>query len=209
MTIVEKLKAEEGNFLSITIYRDRGLFVHAYERSAFALCLEVKAFQTKVNYNSVLKMKYISVGVPVNSIEKYISKYKFKTDELEENLKVYYIQLPLPLFSEEEFQKWKKEIIVADFDKNTRNGQSKPAIIDCGKVGEKKEDESGNASPAVSPQTPASVAPEDKGQSKTDAFGDIIDDILAVQIQDFSPMMALNYLSELQNKLRDAKRRNG
>ena len=218
MTIIEKLKAEQGNFTTITLYEGKGIFVSAFERSAFALTLDVKTFDPNVFHNSQLKMKYISIGIPKKNIKQYLAKYKYSTDEPEPDLKVYVVRLEKPLFTEDEFQKWKDSVIVNKFDENARKKGKKenPYIIDCKNVG--KSD--GNATvvdstpvaATLTSETPASTPayiPPVQEKPVTDCLDAVIDEILSIQIQDFSPMMALNYLSELQNKLRDAKRRNG
>ncbi len=218
MTIIEKLKAEQGNFTTITLYEGKGIFVSAFERSAFALTLDVKTFDPNVFHNGQLKMKYISIGIPKKNIKQYLAKYKYSTDEPEPDLKVYVVSLEKPLFTENEFQKWKDSVIVNKFDENARKKGKKenPYIIDCKNVG--KSD--GNATvvdstpvaATLTSETPTSTPvyiPPVQEKPVTDCLDAVIDEILSIQIQDFSPMMALNYLSELQNKLRDAKRRNG
>lgn len=218
MTIIEKLKAEQGNFTTITLYEGKGIFVSAFERSAFALTLDVKTFEPNVFHNGQLKMKYISIGIPKKNIKQYLAKYKYSTDEPEPDLKVYVVSLEKPLFTENEFQKWKDSVIVNKFDENARKKGKKenPYIIDCKNVG--KSD--GNATvvdstpvaATLTSETPTSTPvyiPPVQEKPVTDCLDAVIDEILSIQIQDFSPMMALNYLSELQNKLRDAKRRNG
>ena len=214
MGIIEKLKAEEGNLSTITIYEDKGIFAHAYERSAFALTLDVKTFEPNVAHNGKLKMKYISVGIPKASLKQYLAKYKYSTDKPEEDLTVYVVRLDKPLFTEEEFQKWKELVIVNKFDENVRKQGKKenPYIIDCKNIG--KSDDSQTAvtpssvsteAPALSPEVPPVT--EESGLDSADkerlAFLEgVASDILAIQVQDFSPMKALNYLSDLQNKIR-------
>lgn len=215
MDIITKLKAEEGNRSTITLYEDRGLFAHAYERSAFALTLDVKTFDPNVFNNSKLKMKYIQVGIPKANLRHYLAKYKFSTDKPEPDVTVYVVRLDKPLFTEEEFQKWKESVIVNKFDEKARKQGRKenPYIIDCKNIG--KSD--GNQS-AINPSSPAStedpapstvVAPVaissgmDNADKERLAFLEgVVSDILAIQVQDFSPMKALNYLSDLQNKIR-------
>lgn len=218
MTIIEKLKAEQGNLTTITLYEGKGIFVSAFERSAFALTLDVKTFEPNVFHNGQLKMKYISIGIPKKNIKQYLAKYKYSTDEPEPDLKVYVVRLEKPLFTEDEFQKWKDSVIVNKFDENARKKGKKenPYIIDCKNVG--KSD--GNATVVDStpvaatptPETPASTPvyiPPVQEKPVTDCLDAVIDEILSIQIQDFSPMKALNYLSELQNRIRDARKPKG
>jgi len=218
MTIIEKLKAEQGNFTTITLYEGKGIFVSAFERSAFALTLDVKTFDPNVFHNSQLKMKYISIGIPKKNIKQYLAKYKYSTDEPEPDLKVYVVRLEKPLFTEDEFQKWKDSVIVNKFDENARKKGKKenPYIIDCKNVGKSDGNstvvDSTPVAATLTSETPTSTPayiPPVQEKPVTDCLDAVIDEILSIQIQDFSPMMALNYLSELQNKLRDAKRRNG
>lgn len=221
MTIIEKLKAEQGNLTTITLYEGKGIFVSAFERSAFALTLDVKTFEPNVFHNGQLKMKYISIGIPKKNIKQYLAKYKYSTDEPEPDLKVYVVRLEKPLFTEDEFQKWKDSVIVNKFDENVRKQGKKenPYIIDCKNIGKSDDSQTAVTPSSVSTEAPAlspEVAPvtEKSGLDSADkerlAFLEgVASDILAIQVQDFSPMMALNYLSELQNKVRDAKRRNG
>ena len=214
MDIIEKLKAEEGNLSTITIYEDKGIFAHAYERSAFALTLDVKTFEPNVAHNGTLKMKYISVGIPKASLKQYLAKYKYSTDKPEEDLTVYVVRLDKPLFTEEEFQKWKELVIVNKFDENARKQGKKenPYIIDCKNIGKSDDSQTAVIPSSVSTEAPAlspEVAPvtEESGLDSADrerlAFLEgVASDILAIQVQDFSPMKALNYLSDLQNKIR-------
>lgn len=214
MDIIEKLKAEEGNLSTITIYEDKGIFAHAYERSAFALTLDVKTFEPNVAHNGKLKMKYISVGIPKASLKQYLAKYKYSTDKTEEDLTVYVVRLDKPLFTEEEFLKWKELVIVNKFDENVRKHGKKenPYIIDCKNIGKSDDSQTAVTPSSVSTEAPAlspEVAPvtEESGLDSADrerlAFLEgVASDILAIQVQDFSPMKALNYLSDLQNKIR-------
>ena len=214
MGIIEKLKAEEGNLSTITIYEDKGIFAHAYERSAFALTLDVKTFEPNVAHNGTLKMKYISIGIPKKNIKQYLAKYKYSTDEPEPDLTVYVVRLDKPLFTEEEFQKWKELVIVNKFDENARKQGKKenPYIIDCKNIGKSDDSQTAVTPSSVSTEAPAlspEVAPvtEESGLDSADrerlAFLEgVASDILAIQVQDFSPMKALNYLSDLQNKIR-------
>ena len=214
MDIIEKLKAEESNLSTITIYEDKGIFAHAYERSAFALTLDVKTFEPNDAHNGTLKMKYISVGIPKASLKQYLAKYKYSTDKPEEDLTVYVVRLDKPLFTEEEFQKWKELVIVNKFDENARKQGKKenPYIIDCKNIGKSDDSQTAVTPSSVSTEAPAlspEVAPvtEESGLDSADrerlAFLEgVASDILAIQVQDFSPMKALNYLSDLQNKIR-------
>lgn len=214
MDIIEKLKAEEGNLSTITIYEDKGIFAHAYERSAFALTLDVKTFEPNVAHNGTLKMKYISVGIPKASLKQYLAKYKYSTDKPEEDLTVYVVRLDKPLFTEEEFQKWKDLVIVNKFDENVRKQGKKenPYIIDCKNIGKSDDSQTAVTPSSVSTEAPAlspEVAPVteeselDSADRERLAFLEgVASDILAIQVQDFSPMKALNYLSDLQNKIR-------
>ena len=214
MDIIEKLKAEEGNLSTITIYEDKGIFAHAYERSAFALTLDVKTFEPNVAHNGKLKMKYVSVGIPKASLKQYLAKYKYSTDKPEEDLTVYVVRLDKPLFTEEEFQKWKELVIVNKFDENVRKQGKKenPYIIDCKNIGKSDDSQTAVTPSSVSTEAPAlspEVAPVteeselDSADRERLAFLEgVASDILAIQVQDFSPMKALNYLSDLQNKIR-------
>lgn len=214
MDIIEKLKAEGGNLSTITIYEDKGIFAHAYERSAFALTLDVKTFEPNVAHNGTLKMKYISVGIPKASLKQYLAKYKYSTDKPEEDLTVYVVRLDKPLFTEEEFLKWKELVIVNKFDENVRKQGKKenPYIIDCKNIGKSDDSQTAVTPSSVSTEAPAlspegAPVTEESGLDSADkerlAFLEgVASDILAIQVQDFSPMKALNYLSDLQNKIR-------
>lgn len=214
MDIITKLKAEEDNLTTITIYEDKGIFAHAYERSAFALTLDVKTFDPNVSHNGKLKMKYVSVGIPKASLKQYLAKYKYSTDKPEADVVVYVVRLEKPLFTEEEFQKWKESVIVNKFDEKARRQgkRENPYIIDCKNIGKSDDSQTAVTPSSVSSETPAlspEVAPvtEEFGLDNADkerlAFLEgVASDILAIQVQDFSPMKALNYLSDLQNKIR-------
>ena len=175
MTIEEKLKSEENNLLNIFIYANKGVFAYAYERSAYALIKSVKAFQVKVQYNRQLKMNYLSVGVNAKSITRYFEdKYKLTEEkfENEENLTVFKVELPLPLFSEEEFQKWKKETVSRLTKENFQSYNHIPTM---------------------------------EQTDHNSFYKSVIDDIMSQQLSNYTPMMAMTYLNELQQKIRNGR----
>lgn len=173
MTIVDKLKAEEGNLLSITVHGNKSIFANAYERSAFALIKTVKKLQTRVLYNDKLKMRYVAVGIPANNVEKYLkgAGYTVSVSHPDDGTTLYVAKLKEPLFSEEEFLEWKNDQLA------------------------KKAD------PGTTDVIPESVN-KDKDQ-KSMLYESVINDILEQQLSEYTPMMALNYLSNLQKRIRD------
>ena len=104
MTIIEKLKLEENNFLSVRVYGNKGVFANAYERSAYAIH---KLFGTKpnVHFNSKLNTYYISVGI-VNKQAKEKLESKFKELDVtnsDEGHTLYMANFSTSMFNEDKF----------------------------------------------------------------------------------------------------------
>lgn len=194
MSIIDKIKAENNNLDTIKIYGDKGIFVHAYEQSAYAMTKAVKVLQTKVQYNRQLKMQYVSVGLPEKSIAKCLmdAGLNFGETKPEEDVTLYEVRLDSPLFTEDEFLTWKRQLIEKEAATQNKN---------------KQEDTDSNTENMV----PAEVPSEEPKENvcKTDVFHQsvmsIMEDILSLQLADYTPMMALNYLSQLQKQIRDER----
>ena len=72
MTSRDFIRAEAGNTDRIILYKE-GLFWKAYERSAYILCMQVKAFKpTKRSLKSLGGAEIVSVGFPWKYEEKYV-----------------------------------------------------------------------------------------------------------------------------------------
>lgn len=184
MTIVDKLKAEEDNYLTITVYGNRSIFAYAYERSAYAFVKAVRGFKAKTLHNGDLNFNYITIGIPADKVEKYLrGKYPVKVDHPEDGMTIFVAQLPEHLFSEEEFQQWKSKVM----QENKKKKISTPAV-------------------RPNDQTLSDSVPEAPANLPIPlTLNTIIQDVLEQQLNEYTPMMAFNYLSQLQKRLRNAR----
>ena len=111
MSIIEKLQREDDNAMHIFLYANKGVFANAYEKSAYSLIKSGFQMKTNVSYNRKLKQHYVSIGLPVDKVEQYLEgKFKY-TKTSTNNDTVYEITLPMSIFSEEEYESWKKSLL--------------------------------------------------------------------------------------------------
>lgn len=105
MTSREYVAAEVGNTDRIILYRE-GLFWRAYERSAFALCTQVKAFKPTRKVLKILDgADLISAGFPIggeNSVLRDLRCIAREPDRL-----IFAVRRPVV---EKEFRAWKATI---------------------------------------------------------------------------------------------------
>lgn len=107
MTSRDFINAEAGNTDRITLYRE-GLFWKAYERSAFAVCAQVRGFKaTKKVLKALDGGTLVSIGFPTRHEASVLEGLQRLSEE--ENRLV--LQTPRPIVSKE-FEIWKESIPV-------------------------------------------------------------------------------------------------
>lgn len=209
ISIKEKLKAEEENFQTITVYGDKGSFVHMYERSAMAFCKAVRPFKVRVQNNRDLGLRYVFVGIPADKIENYLKgRLEYKVDYPEEGAKIYVARLTAPIFSEEEYLQWKLSMIENyDREKTAKSGKKQtPANkkdLPAASQHQTSLSEKQDNTPDHIAGNPENIA--ESADKKTAFSNSILEEILTLQLSEYTPMKALNYLNSLQQRIRNAK----
>jgi len=77
MTFSELLERESKNVDSIFLYKE-GIFLKAYERSAYWLYMLVNDFKLSKRYIKVVDQEVISLGFPEKSIKKWLNRFEYK-----------------------------------------------------------------------------------------------------------------------------------
>lgn len=113
MNIIDKLTQEQRNIDSIYLHSDGGIFVRAYDKSAFALeVLTGRKLQVNVKYNSKMKRQYVFVGFPVKALSDFIFQYikekkaYFTVEPEDDNHVIYVIRKEYFVIDEDMYQKW-------------------------------------------------------------------------------------------------------
>lgn len=134
MDIIQKLQQETNNVSHVYLYANKGIFVNAYEKSAFSLIKSGFNVKPVVSYNSKMKMSYVFVGLHADTLEQNL-KGKFKNivkSPIEKGV-IYEITLPMPIFSEKEYMDWKESIVKAaqETKDNNANKTDQPSQTSC------------------------------------------------------------------------------
>lgn len=137
MKITDKLLLEDKNTDAIYLHSDGGVFIRAYDKSAFALeRLTGRKLQINIKYNRKLKRKYVFVGFPVNTLSGFIfrsikeKRAYFTIEPEDESHIVYIVRKDDFTISEEMYLKWFSshinKILMRDGRKeNSNNEQEK------------------------------------------------------------------------------------
>lgn len=105
MTSKDFIQAEEGNTDRIILYQE-GLFWKAYERSAFAVCKQIRPFKpTKRSLKVLQGGELVSIGFPVSTEEAVLKGI----DRLETEPKRLTLACPAPIKTDE-FEAWKASV---------------------------------------------------------------------------------------------------
>lgn len=113
MTFKEIISREESNEDSIYLYRE-GMFMKAYERSAFFAHTLIHEFKLSKRYIKTVNMDVISLGFPEQTVPKWLNGYVYE-----------YVQEGLircrmrKKFDEVEFHNWKEVVSVNVGDRFT------------------------------------------------------------------------------------------
>ena len=174
MTFKERIDNEKDNLTKIVLYNDRGLFFSVVERSAYAFHTRIKPFKVHVKTLKGLDMPYVYIGVPVEKQDKYLEGLTISKDD-QGNVTA---QLKEPI-DEKAFQAWKQNIIEESKVVKTNDN--------------------------VMVSTPF-VAQEPLEESMTDDVVFIrqyFQEVKSLNIASMTPMEAMLYLNNLQQKLKD------
>lgn len=205
MDINSKLKAEEGNYSSIVIYGDGSKFVRMYERSAFAF---LKVFNRKLMPVFVERKDgkaYLYTGFLAESLKAFTNGCKLSTDKPDDKTTVHVIRTSDDTFSEEEYQTWWRVSKVEWMKAQAAKGKAKG-----GGSADSSAAASGDTSAiaqSIPAETPAAAPSEPDQHSLTMAsFNEaVINDIMGLHLAEFTPMAALNYLNQLQQRINDGR----
>lgn len=171
------------------VYGDKSIFAKAFERLAYAFTKAVMPCKTKVQHNNQLEMYYVSLGIPVRNIEQHLKDKGFdvSVSHPEDGTTVFTAKLKEPLFTEEEFLAWKGKLIAENKTAKENNVVVKEVIKEqSDTISHSDNDNSG-------------------AFTENTFYKMIVDDILNQQLSEYTPMMALNYLSELQKRIRNER----
>lgn len=106
MTYKEIISREEENTDSIYLYRE-GMFMKAYDRSAFLAYTQIHEFKLSMRYIKTVNMDVVSLGFPESTIPKWLNSFFY--EYIADGLIRCRSRKP---FDEVEFNNWKELIKV-------------------------------------------------------------------------------------------------
>lgn len=115
MTFREILSREEQNVDSIWLYRE-GMFMKAYDRSAFFAHTMIHEFKLSRRYVKTVNMDVISLGFPEMTVPKWLNGYVYES--VQDGLIRCHVRKE---FDEVEFHNWKESVAVNVGDRYTPN----------------------------------------------------------------------------------------
>ena len=113
MTFREIISREEQNIDSIWLYRE-GMFMKAYERSAFFVYTLIHEFKLSRRYIKTVNMDVISLGFPQQTLPKWLNGYVYES--VQDGLVRCKVRKH---FDEVEFHNWKEAVSVNVGDRFT------------------------------------------------------------------------------------------
>ena len=175
MTFKERIDNEKDNLTKIVLYNDRGLFFNLVERSAYAFCTRIKPFKVHVKTVKGLDAPFVSIGVPVDKVDEYLSNLTVTKDDSGNVTAL----LTEPV-DENAFQAWKKHIIE---QKNAAKIKYEALALPADSVHED--------------------APEEVQSCNNIILRQCLQEVKTLNIASMTPMEAMLYLNSLQQKLKD------
>ena len=115
MTFKEIISREDANNDCVWLYRE-GIFMKAYEHSAFFVHTYIKDFKLSKRYIKAVNMDVVSLGFPENTLPKWLNGYVY--DYVSDGLVRCQIRQK---FDEVRFHHWKELILVNVADRYTPN----------------------------------------------------------------------------------------
>ncbi len=115
MTFEEIISREESNTNRIYLYKE-GIFLKAYEHSAFFVHLYIKEFKLSKRYIKTVNQDVISLGFPETSAPKWLNGHRYVY--LSENL----VECEIGrTFDEVQYHNWKESVLVNAGDRYTQH----------------------------------------------------------------------------------------
>lgn len=107
MTIAEMLESERNNTQTMMLHRE-GMFLKAYERSAFLAYNYIHPFKLTLKYVKNVGCNVISLGFPYKTLPKWLHGYKYETSN--DGMHIYCLMKHgvMP----DEFENWKSTVDV-------------------------------------------------------------------------------------------------
>lgn len=115
MTFKEIIEKENTNVDSIWLYRE-GMFMKAYERSAFFAHIYIHEFKLSKRYVKTVNMDIVSLGFPEQTIPKWLNGYIY--EYVSEGLVRCHMR---ERYDEVKFQNWKDCVTINAADRFTPN----------------------------------------------------------------------------------------
>lgn len=179
MTFKERLDIEKDNLTKIILFNDRGLFFNLVERSAYAFHTRIKPFKVHVKTLKGLNKPYVSLGVPVDKADEYLQGMTTEKDE-QGNLIAHLNES----IDEHAFLNWKEHII--------DNNLQKKKYIETDKL---------SCSSAIYNEQ----RPEEYHSENENIIRQYFQEVKLLNLASMTPMEAMLYLNNLQQKLKDIK----
>jgi len=175
MTYKERVKREEGNRDRMFVYDEGGLFHNLYERSAYAFCRTIKECKVNIRSISYLEEPLAYIGVPTTRIANYLPMERAERIDG----KCYAIPLSEPI-DEDDFARWKSQAVKEHEERERRK------VV--------KDDER----KAVNGETS-----DNANEADNIVIRHCVTRIRNLNMASMTPMEAMNFLHEMQEKLRE------
>ncbi len=113
MTFAEIISREEANMNRIFLYKE-GIFLKAYERSAFFVHMYIHEFKLSKRYIKTVNQDVISLGFPEQTVAKWLHGHRYVY--ISENL----VECEIGrTYDEVKFHHWKESVLVNAADRYT------------------------------------------------------------------------------------------
>ena len=176
MTFKERIYREKDNHTKIILYSDRGLFFNMVERSAYAFYSRIKPFKVHVKPLKGIEEPYVTLGFPVSKRDEYLQGLTVEEDG--QGCTIAHLNEPI---DENAYLLWKKEQI-EQYNKS-------------------KEDTDGDIT--LFPSVVCEDAPVIKATTDETIIRQCFQDVKSLNIASITPMEAMLYLNQLQQKLKN------
>ncbi len=199
MTTRELLHSEADNRDRIVLYRE-GLFWKAYERSAFAVCTQIRPFKpTRRAIKSAGGAHLVSIGFPVTSEETVLKGLQ----RVEVTPECLVVAAPRAIVVVE-FEAWKAAVPLQLPRKSSAapDGSSPSATAAASEVGAAVRAEAVAGPPPAHPLTGLPALPEtDRNDAMLAAERAVVERLRRFDLASSTPMECMCFLSELKKTL--------
>lgn len=190
MTVKEKVERERDNTDKILLYTDGGKFTRAYERSAFAFTKKVHKFEVLSALNKELNEVVVYIGFPTETLGSRVKNYTTEVISGKESMFTVELDEPIDL---QEFENWKIQMI--EESEKRKKLKAEEAAKKKDEKERNKTKDGKDAAADTTQRVPEAVTPATSGE--------VIQEILSVNLLKFSPIDALVFLGDIQAKLRN------